>query len=414
MNVCFRSLSELRRSRPADLPPLLKTWKTLSESLRHLNAVSVQAPDEVWEAAEPHGPLARVPILVKDNINVRGLSTTAGSLHLSAHAQSTDAPVVAALRKAGAIIAAKTTLSELSGFVSTSLPGGYSQRFGRTVNSRFPGENPGGSSSGAASAVAAGLAPLALGTETNGSIIMPAMRHRIIGFKPTHGLIPAEGVVPISHHFDTPGVLANDCRDVGVFLRVFSVDIPHVAKPVRRIGLVVPSRGVPHAALHRFKRAAATASLEVVEVRFPTPFASYKVICSHDIQLDMTQWLQRYGDGSTNDFHALVESYRQSGHPFGFDRLDDADRFQGKDARRLYKQALEERLLLIEALDGLFRAEAIDAVVVFSYETHWAMTGFPHITIPWDGDNLLIGMKRGEDERLVTFAQRLSELRAGQ
>ena len=146
------------------------------------------ASDQARRQRAPAGPLAGIPVLVKDNIAVRGMPATAGSPALSS-AESGDAFCVGRLRQAGAVILGKANLSEWANFRSTVSTSGWSTLGGQVVNPHGPGRNPSGSSSGSAVAVAAGLAPLAVGTETNGSIVCPASACGIVGIKPTLGLV---------------------------------------------------------------------------------------------------------------------------------------------------------------------------------------------------------------------------------
>ena len=152
------------------------------------------------------GPLFGMPILLKDNIETQGpLPTTAGSLALADNVTNRDAPLVARLRAAGAVIVGKANLSEWANIRSSDSISGWSAIGGQTRNPHALNRNPCGSSSGSGAAVAAGMVPAAIGTETDGSITCPAAINGIVGFKPTVGLVSRTHVVPISHSQDTPG-----------------------------------------------------------------------------------------------------------------------------------------------------------------------------------------------------------------
>jgi amidase len=175
------------------------------------------ASDAGRAAGRVRGPLEGIPVLVKDNIAVAGQPATAGSPAL-ADAESGDAFLVTGLRACGAVILGKANLSEWANIRSTQSSSGWSTLGGQTVNPHGPGRNPSGSSSGSAVAVAAGLAPVAVGTETNGSIVSPASACGVVGLKPTLGLISRSGIVPISSAQDTAGPMTSCVADAAALL----------------------------------------------------------------------------------------------------------------------------------------------------------------------------------------------------
>jgi len=168
-------------------------------------------------AGQARGPLEGIPVLIKDNVSVAGLPATAGSPALSA-ADGGDAFIVAGLRRAGAVILGKANLSEWANFRSRPSSSGWSTLGGQAVNPHGTGRNPSGSSSGSAVAIAAGLAPLAVGTETDGSIVSPAAVCGVVGIKPTVGLVSRTGIVPISAAQDTAGPMARTVADAAALL----------------------------------------------------------------------------------------------------------------------------------------------------------------------------------------------------
>lgn len=165
-------------------------------------------------------PLHGLPILVKDNIDVRRMATTAGSLALANNIATADAHLVARLRAAGAIIVGKTNLSEWANFRSTKATSGWSSAGGQTRNPYALGSSPCGSSSGSGAAVAARMIPAAIGTETDGSIVCPAAVNGLVGLKPTLGLVSRGGIVPLSHSQDTAGPMTLTVRDAALLMNV--------------------------------------------------------------------------------------------------------------------------------------------------------------------------------------------------
>lgn len=164
------------------------------------------------------GPLHCATVLVKDNIDVAAMATTAGSLSMVDNVVAADAPAIAGLRAAGALIVGKANLSEWANFRGQSSTSGWSSVGGQTNNGADPSRNPCGSSSGSAAAVAAGLVAASVGTETSGSIVCPSSVNGVVGFKPTVGLVSRTGVVPLSHTFDTTGPITQTVADAALLL----------------------------------------------------------------------------------------------------------------------------------------------------------------------------------------------------
>jgi amidase len=214
----------------------------LNPGLHAVISVSPNAPaeaaasDAARAAGTARGPLEGIPVLLKDNIAAAALPATAGSPAL-AGAESGDAFLVAGLRAAGAVILGKANLSEWANIRSTGSSSGWSTLGGQTVNPHGTGRNPSGSSSGSAVAVAAGLAPAAVGTETNGSIVSPASACGVVGLKPTVGLISRAGVVPISGVQDTAGPMTSCVADAAALLGPMAGLDPADAATARAPGL---------------------------------------------------------------------------------------------------------------------------------------------------------------------------------
>jgi amidase len=196
-----------------------------------INAVIELNPDALKIAAELdrerkakglRGPLHGIPVLVKDNIDTASMSTTAGSLALLGGAAPKDAFIVGRLRAAGAVLLGKTNLSEWANFRGEHSTSGWSGRGGQTKNPYALNRNPSGSSSGSGAAAASSLCAVAVGTETDGSIVSPSSINGLVGIKPTVGLVSRNGIIPISASQDTAGPMARTVRDAVLLLNALA------------------------------------------------------------------------------------------------------------------------------------------------------------------------------------------------
>jgi len=228
-DTAFASIAQLKEHfargelTPQQLTELfLARIATLDQAGPRVNAVIEQNPDAlaIARTAKPgRGSLAGIPILLKDNLDTGDrMQTTAGSLALAGPPAPADSTVAAKLRKAGAVILGKTNLSEWANMRSNHATSGWSGRGGLTRSPYALDRNPCGSSAGSGAAVAAGFATVAIGTETDGSIICPASANGIVGIKPTLGLVSRAGIVPIAHSQDTAGPMARSVADAAAVL----------------------------------------------------------------------------------------------------------------------------------------------------------------------------------------------------
>jgi len=175
--------------------------------------------DQEWRSSGPRGPLHGIPVVLKANIDTADqMYTSAGSLALAEHVPEEDAFIVKRLRNAGAVILAKSNLSEWANFRSSRSSSGWSSVGGQTRNPYDTARSPCGSSSGSGVAVAANLTVVAVGTETDGSVVCPSGMNGIVGIKPTLGLVSRSGIIPGAHSQDTAGPMARSVRDAAILL----------------------------------------------------------------------------------------------------------------------------------------------------------------------------------------------------
>lgn len=188
------------------------------------DAISMaEAMDKERKEGKIRGPLHGIPVLIKDNIDTGDkMMTTAGSLALEGHKAAKDAFIIQKLRKAGAVLLGKTNLSEWANFRSSRSSSGWSSRGGQTKNPCVLNRNPCGSSSGSGAAVAANLCAVAIGTETDGSIIAPSSYCGIVGIKPTVGFLSRSGIIPISSTQDTAGPMTRTVKDAAILLEALA------------------------------------------------------------------------------------------------------------------------------------------------------------------------------------------------
>jgi mandelamide amidase len=347
------------------------------EAMRELNAFITLEPERVLESARaldraraagaPTGALFGLPIPVKDSVNTRDYRTTAGTAALRGFHPREDAPVVAALRAADAIVLGKTNLHELSyGWTSNNLA------FGAVRNPYARDRIPGGSSGGTAAAIAARMAPLGVAEDTEGSIRVPAALCGIVGFRPTTGRYPTHGCVPISPLFDQVGPHARGVEDLLLFDAVVARDARDTARGslagvrlgvVREYwfaGLDPEVERVTTAALGRLTAAGA----ELVETRLeglgPLIAATTDPIQNHDVRLALARYLAEFHVGKTFDQVVAAASADIRGVfadyvlPGGAHVTSEAD----------YRAARDRHLPALHALyRRYFATERVDAIV---------------------------------------------------
>jgi amidase len=410
----------------------------LNPELRAVISTSPAALDEAAAsdarraAGQARGPLDGIPVLVKDNMSMTGAPATAGSPAL-ALARGQESSCLGGLRAAGAVLLAKTNLSEWANFRSGHSSSGWSTLGGQAVNPHGAGRNPSGSSSGSGVAVAAALAPLAIGTETDGSIVSPAAACGIVGIKPTVGLVSRTGIVPISAEQDTAGPMAATVADAAALLTALAGPDPADrataaaaaeaadyagfldagALDGARLGIWRPGTGavgpataaVLDAAVARLRDAGATI-IDQVELAdadkiFGPEFAAMAFEFKHDLNAYLAA-LPGEHPASLAELIAFNSARADTVlRHFGQDIFEAAQETSGDLADPDYLSARgEARRLARAALDAALLGSQLDAVVSltgspawltdhvlgdhhsFSTSTPAAVAGYPAITVP--------------------------------
>ncbi|HZF72935.1 MAG TPA: amidase [Gemmatimonadaceae bacterium] len=217
-----RSITQLYLNRIAALDRKGPTLRHVIEVNPDALAVA-ESLDRERKGGRVRGPLHGIPMLLKDNLDTADrMTTTAGSLALAGSIPAQDSSVAAKLRAAGVVFLGKANLSEWANFRSTHSTSGWSGRGGQARNPYVLDRNPCGSSSGSGGAVAANLCAVAIGTETDGSIVCPSAANGIVGIKPTVGLVSRAGIIPIAHSQDTAGPMARTVRDAAIVLNAIA------------------------------------------------------------------------------------------------------------------------------------------------------------------------------------------------
>lgn len=397
-------------------------------SVIELNPAALEearAADARRAAGAARGPLDGIPVTVKDNIETAGpMHTTAGAIALADHVAKADAPVVIALREAGAVVLGKTNLSELAGAVSKTA--GVSAVGGRTVNPHGRAFTPAGSSSGSGVAVAAALSIVSVGTETSGSLVAPAAFNGVVGMKPSRDLVPGEGIVPLVRFQDSAGPIARSVADAAALLSV-------IASPPIAPDLSVDAlRGVPvgvlradilrqqsafedtadnPAILERIDAGLAAAGATAVDATLGPAEAlrtfesGFTKVVLGGVSYDTVGYLAAAGTGirTLADLHAFNRRHPRLRMPSGQFFLDVAL------AMDIDRPAYERAALAArETATAILRAtfEATDAALLVSltnlHSSLYATAGFPAITVP-------LGLRAGGMPTGVTLIGRAGE-----
>jgi amidase len=431
---------------------------------RNPDALAIAAAlDAERESGRVRGPLHGIPVLIKDNIDTADrMRTSAGSLALSNSVAPRDAFLVARLRAAGAVILGKTNLSEWANIRSSASSSGWSARGGQTRNPHALDRNPCGSSSGSGAAVAADLCTVAVGTETDGSIVCPSNACGIVGIKPTVGLVSRTGIIPISRTQDTAGPMARTVADAALLLSAIAGPDPRDSVTAgsagraapdytafldpdalrgARLGVVRGMFGGNPQVLRVMDEALAVLrdlGAELVDpVAFPTQGqfddAEYEVLL-YEFKAGLAEYLATRGPEAgvrtLADVIAFNERQRGREMPFFGQDIFHAAEEKGPLTEPAYLEAREKcgRLSRAEGIDAVMDAHRLDACIAPSggpahltdlvNGDYWtgvgsssfaAVSGYPHLTVPaGDAFGLPIGLsmfgRAFSEGRLIALA----------
>ena len=424
----------------------LERIKTVDRAGPMLNALIELNPDALAIAREldrerkakgPRGPLHGIPVVIKDNIATADrMQTTAGSLALLGAKAPRDAFLVKQLRAAGAVILGKTNLSEWANLRSSRSLSGWSGRGGLTKNPYALDRNCSGSSSGTAAAVAASLATIGVGSETDGSVVSPSSLCGLVGLKPTLGLISRDGIVPIAHSQDTAGPMTRSVRDAAILLTALAGADEHDGATLHTINTDYTQfldqdglKGARIGVLRNFmcsnprqqvvvdeaiavmrKQGAVLIDVELPNV---TKYADTELeVLLFEIKADLNRYLAEFGKGSAVTSLADVIAFNEKNHgkemPYFDQELLIKAQAKGDLNSPDYLAALENnhRYSRTEGIDQVMKEHQLDALFASTGGPAWindyvnadhivdgfasapAVAGYPHITVPaglWSG-----------------------------
>jgi amidase len=391
--------------------------------------------DKERKAKGPRGPLHGIPVLIKDNIDTHDrMTTTAGSLALGGSIPLQDSFVAKKLRDAGAVIVGKTNLSEWANFRSSHSSSGWSGRGGQTKNPYVLDRNPCGSSSGTGASIAANLAAIGVGTETDGSVVCPSNANSLVGIKPTLGLISRAGIIPISHSQDTAGPMCRTVTDAAILLGALTGIDPRdnatkasagksfadYAKSLDANGLKGARIGV-HRKGFGFNDAVdklMTDCIDIMKKRGATVIDPADIptqgkfddseleVLLYEFKADLNTYLASLGPRapvkSLKEIIDFNEQYRDREMPYFGQDLFIKAQAKGPLTDKAYRDALakDQRLSRKEGIDLVMDKNKLDAMIAPTggpawptdwvngdhftggYSTASAVAGYPHITVP--------------------------------
>ena len=436
-----QSITKLYLKRIAEIDKKGPTLNAVIELNPEALAIA-ERMDAERKAGKVRGPLHGIPVLVKDNINTGDkMQTTAGALALQGNHAPKDAFIVARLRESGAVLLGKTNLSEWANFRSTRSTSGWSSRGGQTKNPYLLNRDPSGSSAGSGSAVSANLCVVAIGTETNGSVVSPSSINGLVGIKPTVGLLSRSGIIPISATQDTAGPMARTVKDAALLLTALAGVDPEdaVTRESQQVagtnytanldtgGLKGKKIGIEKAALtgHEgvvalFQDAIAVLKAQgatVVEIELQKLLADANAVEGTILQYEFKDGVNRYLAGANAPVKTLSgviafnkQNEKRAMPYFKQETLERSEARGGLDTPE-YTDALKKLLTARTIIDDLLKQNGLDAIAAptsgpaccidliagdyrtgSSFSGPAAIAGYPHITVPM---GLVLGLPVG-------------------
>jgi amidase len=389
--------------------------------------------DKERAAGKVRGPLHGIPVLIKDNIDSADkMATSAGSIALADNKAAKDAFIVARLREGGAVLLGKTNLSEWANFRSTRSSSGWSSRGGQTRNPYILERNPCGSSSGSGVAVSANLCAVAIGTETDGSIVCPASINGVVGLKPTVGLWSRSGIIPISQTQDTAGPMARTVTDAAIVLGALTGADPEDAVTSesqgkiqedytkfldanalqgKRIGVeksFLKGHESVDVLLQKGLETLKSKGVTIVEVEVMKKMEEIGGSEYAVLQYEFKDGLNRYlakANAPVKSLKEVIEYNKQNeakAMPYFKQEILESSEAKGDLTSKEYKEALEKnKRISRNTIDSVLKNNQLDAICGPSYGPSWctdlingdhfsgygmstpaAVAGYPHITVP--------------------------------
>ena len=436
------SITKLYLKRIAELDKKGPTLNAVIELNPDALAIAAQM-DAERKAGKTRGPLHGIPVLIKDNINTGDkMQTTAGALALEGHHAAKDAFIVAKLRESGAVLLGKTNLSEWANFRSTRSTSGWSSRGGQTKNPYLLNRNPSGSSAGSGSAVSANLCVVAIGTETNGSVVSPSSVNGIVGIKPTVGLLSRSGIIPISATQDTAGPMARTVKDAALLLTAlaaadaqdavtlesqskagidYSASLDSTSLKGKTIGIEKATLSGGHeGVITLFREAIAVLKAQgatVVEIELQKLLNDANSVEGTVLQYEFKDGVNKYLATANVPVKTLAEviafNKQNENRAMPYFKQETLEHCEAKGALDTpeYTEALKKLLTSRTIIDDLLKQNGLDAIAAptsgpaccidliagdyrtgSSFSGPAAMAGYPHITVPM---GLVLGLPVG-------------------